>query len=165
MLFIAVSCERQVIPEKIDSVAVRSLTEHTVHAEAYELPKGVFRGALWPTNEKNNTFELWLIRNGRELFFDIPPPDDFGFYEDDETNNWNISQSTMTDYQVRFNAERRDKKIAIYIELPIKNTDYGFKVIKGSKDKEMIIFMTITESIIDKGIFGFIMIENGIKSK
>ena len=52
---------------------------------------------------------------------------------------------------------KRDNK-SIRLELPVKKREYSFAVLRNSAGKEMLVFMDISEGVVDEGLFGYAML-------
>lgn len=153
-----ISCDKNSVPILSQDVKARAVTNHIIFTRSYEIPQGIFRGTLWPTKDRS-TFQVWIIESGKELFFDITPPSEFANYEKEVTKNWEIKKTDLRDDTVIYLAERKDRKKAIKVELPVKKRTYSFSVLKNDEGKEMLIFMDISEDVIDKGLFGYVIIK------
>jgi len=146
-------------PISSDAAQVKALGNHRVSFKSYEIPEGVFRGALWPS-PNNVNFQIWLVDKNKEKFYDIPAPSGFDRYEKETTEDWNFELLKTTEAKQIYVAKRNDDSKAIQLELPLKKRQYSFKVLKNAQGNELIVFMDISETVSDKGFFGYVVIKN-----
>lgn len=146
-------------PISSNTARVKAMGNQNVSFMAYEIPEGVFRGALWPS-PNNVNFQLWIINGDKEKFYNVPAPSGFSQYEKETTEDWDFKLLKATEAKKVFVAQKEDSNKAIQIELPLKKRQYSFRVLKNSQGDELVIFMDISESIRDEGLFGYAVIRN-----
>ncbi len=145
-------------PTPNKAVYAKALSNHIVKVRSYEIPMSIFRGVLWPSGNRKN-FQIWIIDGQKELFFEIPVPVNFVNYHKEVTKNWRFT--VRDDFETRVClAEKKDGSRSIQMELPVKKRSYKISVLDNSLGEEMVIFMDISETVVDKGLFGFVVIKN-----
>ncbi|MCP4351215.1 MAG: hypothetical protein GY795_37600 [Desulfobacterales bacterium] len=159
IFLLLISCSEITAPVRSQEVKAIAVSDHTLFVQSYELPKGIFRGVLWPT-EDAQWFEIWIIKNRKEIFFNIPPPSGFANYKNEVTKDWEINLSKVVGNKVVYFARRKDGKKIIEVELPVKKRKYTFSVLKNAVEEEILIFMDISEDIADKGLFGYVTVKD-----
>lgn len=137
---------------------VQVISNNSVSIMSYEIPKGIFRGILWPDSENKN-FVIWIVNSNRESFFNISAPREF-IDNNDITDAWTIRKSTTSkNNRIIYLADRKDGSKSLQIDLPIKKREYSFSVLSNALGDELLIFMDISEKIVDKGLFGYVIIK------
>lgn len=159
IILLIIGCNNMKSPISSDVAQVKALGNYNVIFQSYEIPDGVFRGALWPSLDNVN-FQIWLIDGDKENFYDIPAPSGFTKYEKETTEDWNFELLESTNAKQIYVANKKDNSKTIKIELPLKKRKYSFNVLKNLQGDELIIFMDISETVRDKGLFGYAMIKN-----
>jgi len=146
------------MPVISNEVSAEVLTQHAAVIRAYEIPEGKFRGAVQPVN-KRGYFHIWNIENNREIFYDIPSPRGFPGTETEKivTDEWNIRLQDIG-YRITYQATRKDGAVSLQFKLPPKKRQYTIYVLRNNKYQELIVFGDLSEFIVDKGIFGYIMV-------
>jgi hypothetical protein len=157
VLIALVGCAKLDKPAPSQVAQAQALSNHSVLAASYEIPEGVFRGVLWPSSEKQG-FTIWIIQAGKETYFEIRAPSGFARYEKETTADWNINIVETTDSTKKYGVRRKDGSKSIQLELPLKKRDYSFSVLNNSSGDEILIFMDISETTVDQGLFGFVTI-------
>jgi hypothetical protein len=137
----------------------QALSNHSIQIVSYEIPKGIFRGALWPSEGKN-FFEIWIIDDGKEKIFDLEAPPEFMNYKKAALSEWEFQLIEISDSSKKYLVRRNDGSKSLHLELPIKKRDYSFTVLNNSSGNEILIFMDISERIVDSGLFGYVTIED-----
>ena len=158
ILMVLISCDKIRTPIPLHTVKVNALSDHRVDTKSYEIPKAIFRGVLWPTIDRQD-FTIWIIDRGKEFFLHVPPPPGFATYNKEVTENWQISQSNLSEDKVLYSVQRKDSTKAVKIELPICKREYSFAVLNNDDGEEMVVFMNISEDVVDKGLFGYVKIK------
>ena len=160
-LFIAlliIGCNNMKGPISSDAARVKAPIDYNLSIQSYEIPEGVFRGVLWPSQDNIN-IQIWLIDGSKEIFYDIPAPSGFNKYEKETTEDWNFKfLDSIEDKQI-YAASKKDNSKTVQIELPLKKRRYSFNALKNLKGDEMIVFMDISETVRDIGLFGYAVIE------
>ena len=105
-------------------------------------------------------FQIWLIDGDKEIFYDIPAPTGFNQYEKETTEDWNFKLLNATEAKQIYVASKEDSSKSIRLELPLKKRPYSFNVLKNLQGDELIVFMDISETVRDKGLFGYAVIKN-----
>ena len=139
------------MPVIYNEVSAEALTQHAVMIRAYEIPEGKFRGAIQPL-DKRGYFEIWNIENKREVFYEIPSPRVFPGTEKIVTDEWNIRLQNIG-RRLMYQATRKDGVVSLKFKLPPKKRQYTIYVLRNNKHQELIVFVDLSEFIIDKGIF------------
>jgi hypothetical protein len=145
----------QPAPSQLASATV--LSNHSIEVVSYEIPKGILRGALWPQKDKK-FFEIWTIDDNQEKFFELKAPPEFVNYEREVTDRWQFDIIEKSDFYKKYLAHKKDGSKSLHVELPNKKRDYSFAVLKNSGGDEILIFMDISEKIVDAGLFGYVTI-------
>ena len=154
---ILISCGNHEQPSTSQLASATVLTNHSIEVISYEIPKGIFRGALWPQKDKR-FFEIWIIDDGQEKFFKLKSPLEFVNYEREVTANWEFKIIEKSDSSKKYLARKKDGSKSLHVELPSKKRDYSFSVLNNSSGDEIVIFMDISEKIVDTGLFGYVKI-------
>ena len=147
----------QPLPSQLVSATV--LSNHSIEVVSFEIPKGILRGALWPQEDKR-FFEIWTIDDSQEKFFELKAPPEFVNYEREVTDRWKFDLIERSDTHKKYLAHQKNGSKSLHVELPIKKRDYSFSVLKNSSGDEILIFMDISEKIVDTGLFGFVVISD-----
>lgn len=153
-------CEKIKKPVVSQVVSAKALSKNVIGIKSYEVPKGIFRGTLWPSETRRN-FQIWIIDGKKDYYFDIPAPKEFGKNVKEVTKKWIFEVKNNLDNKITYLASRKDGSKSIQIELPLKKRKYNFSVLNNSSGEEILIFMDISENIIDTGLFGYIVIKKG----
>lgn len=159
IVLLIIGCNNMKAPISSEVARAWSQTNHNVSIKSYEIPEGVFRGALWPSPNKGN-FQIWLIDGGKEIFYDITAPSGFNEYEKETTEDWNFKLLDSTADKQTFVASKKDNSKSVKIELPLKKRKYSLNALKNMQGDELIIFMDISETVRDKGLFGYAIIKS-----
>lgn len=154
LLFSACNALDKPVPSQAAEV---TLSSHVVSINSYEIPKGIFRGVLWP-NKDNHDFQVWVINGSKEIFFKVPAPSELVTEIKEVTNDWIIKKIGVTKDKIAYSAVRNDDTKSLQFELPVKKSDYSFTVLSNSSGGEVILFMNTAENIVDNGLFGYIVI-------
>jgi hypothetical protein len=154
---ILTSCGSLEQPSHSQLASATALSNHSIEVISYEIPKGIFRGALWPQKDKK-FFEIWVIDNSQEKFFELKSPPEFVNYEREVTANWEFKVIEKSDSSKKYLVRKKDGSKSLHMELPIKKRDYSFSVLNSSSGDEIVIFMDISEKIVDTGLFGYVTI-------
>ncbi len=155
--FLFLTCARNERPILAHVAHAKSSHGQVVTTESYELPSGIFRGVLWPDVENHN-FQIWIIANGREEFFNIPAPAGFDYSLREVTKEWEFKACDISKDRIVYLANKKDTEKSIELDLPLKNRNYSFFVLANSLGKELVIFADISENITDQGLFGYAVI-------
>ncbi|GEM_PF-5150016 len=152
-------CKGVNTPTPSNAVEVKSLSAHKAAVSSFIIPRGVFRGVLWPSKADNN-FQIWIIKHNEEIFFKIPAPVGFASdYNREDTERWNINLSTLANCKTTVMATKTDGSKSVEIILPTKKRQYSFAIFRNSSDEEIVVFMDISEHVVDTGLFGYIMLK------
>jgi hypothetical protein len=154
-----ISCGNNVQLAPSNLVSATALSNHYVEVVSYEIPKGLFRGALWPQKDRK-FFVIWNIDDGRETFFELKPPPEFVNYEKEVTADWEFKIIEKSRSSLKYSLRKKDGSKQLHLLLPIKKRDYSFYALDNSSGDEILIFMDISEKIIDSGLFGYVTITN-----
>jgi hypothetical protein len=144
------------MPVISNEVSAEALTQHAAVIRAYEIPEGKLRGAVQPL-DKCGYFYIWNIENNREVFYEIPSPRGFPGTEKIVTDEWNIRLQDIG-HKVTYQATRKDGAVSLRFKLPPKKRQYTIYVLRNNKYQELIVFGDLSEFIVDKGVFGYIMV-------
>ena len=112
---------------------------------------------MWPHKDRK-FFVIWIIDDGREKFFELKPPPEFVNYEREVTDIWQFKIIEKSDSSKKYLVHKKDGSKSLHLELPIKKRDYSFSVLNNSSGDEIIIFMDISDKIVDTGMFGYVTI-------
>lgn len=153
-VLLIIGCTEMIGPEATDLARASSETIQNLSVQSYRIPKGIFRGVLWPSPNKP-FFQIWLIKGSKDVYYDIPAPEKFEEYEMEVTTEWVFQLFKSNDHEKIYMARKKDNSKEVRITLPEKNREYTFNVLKNSHDDEIIIFMDISEAVIDIGLFGY----------
>jgi hypothetical protein len=157
LILILFGCEKANAPISVNIESAKALTNHIIAISSYRIPNGIFRGVLWPSKENPN-FKVWLIEKGKEVYFDIGTPSEFTTYERGSSEEWKITLTESSNAFKTYSAHKIDGSKSLQFVLPKKRREYSFSVLMNSEGNEILIFMDISEDIVDKGLFGFIEI-------
>lgn len=144
------------LEKPIPSKMVKILSHNTMAFKEYEIPRSIFRGVLWPS-EENGNFQIWTIKGQKENYYNISAPNDFAI-NTEVTDQWDVGGVKDTGKTKIFRITKKDKSKSIELEVPIKKRNYNFAVLENEAKENLILFMDISESIMDKGLFGYILI-------
>lgn len=157
-IILLVGCGGPGKPTLSHMLNVEALSAHDFYVKCYQIPKGVFRGVLWPT-DRADYFKLWVIRKTNEAFYEVSAPSGFIFDKKSVSDQWLIKCTDRTDNITTYTAARKDGSALFRFQLPTKKTEYSFTVFRNNSSEEMLIFMDIHETNIDIGTFGYIIIK------
>lgn len=147
-------------PVPSQNAHVQALSDHLVIIRTYEIPRGIFRGVLWPDSKEKN-FLIWIIDKQKESYFQISAPTEFIDHIYDKTADWDVKVVNTQDNSITYIATKKNKTKSVQLELPRKKRPYVFYVLRNAAGTEMLIFMDISETVIDKtGLFGYVIIKN-----
>lgn len=142
-------------------------TGQTFTYQVYRIPKGSFRGVKWEFRD-DRAFELWYIdKKGTDFEIYIPVSDKFLEYDEHEiTEEWEFDIKEDTQYGlINYEMSHPQKKITLKFRLPYKEGKYyNFAVLTNNNNKYLIMFMDLSNRIIDKdakGIFGYVIVNRG----
>jgi hypothetical protein len=76
-------------PALYENISVLPLTKNIEMIRAYDVPVGIFRGAVQPLNG-NSIFVIWNIEGKREHWYHVNSPNGFCGTEKIVTNNWDV---------------------------------------------------------------------------
>ena len=153
-------------------VQVDVLTDHVVDIKSYELPKGSFRGALW-FPKSPQSFEIRIVSGNKfigrkESFYHIPAPapsefstkniDGIDGWIVDVTDDWIIEESILPENRMTYLLKRKDGSKAFQLYMPLRKQHYSFSVLKNDHGDEIVLFMDLSEYVVGKGIFGYVII-------
>ena len=155
VLFNSCGNHEQLSTSQLASATV--LSNHSIEVVSYEIPKGIFRGALWPQKDKK-FFEIWIIDDGQEKFYELKSPPEFVNYEREVTDSWQFKIIEKSDNSIKYFVHKKDGSKSLHLELPNKKRNYSFAVLKNSSGGAILIFMDISEKIVDTGLFGYVTI-------
>lgn len=139
-----------------DAKHVRVISTNKVVFRGFDIPKGIFKGVLWPS-ENNDDFQIWTIEGDEEKFYNVHVLENFTSNKE-VTRQWNVKEINGSNNTRRYTIQRKDKAKSVELELPVKKRDYSFAVLQNDLSDELILFMDISENIEDKGLFGYILI-------
>jgi hypothetical protein len=163
ILMLLPACGRPTQPIPSQAAQGKALSNNTIVVSSYELPKGVSRGFLYPS-DTNPNFQIWITNRlwEEELFLDIPAPPGFQDYKETtaNTDEWDFNVTKEGEDRIICFANRKDKSKSIQIELPSKKRNYAFEVLRNSLGEELLVFMDVSETVVDKGLFGYALIGN-----
>jgi hypothetical protein len=158
IVIFCLACGDENKPVPSQDAHAQALSNHIVSISSYEIPRGIFRGVLWPDSKENN-FIIWIIDKQKELYFQIPAPSEFIDYQD-RTADWDIKLIDSQKNKITYVANKKSKMKSIQLELPRKKRAYVFYVLKNATGDEMLVFMDTSETVIDKkGLFGYVIIK------
>jgi len=124
------------------------------NVQSYNVPKGEFRGVLWPSADVPE-LTIWVIKNKQESFFKVNAPQEISGWEKETTELWQIVQIEKSNNSKRYSAKKSDAMVPIIFQLPLTKRPYNFAVLADEKGNESILFMDIAEQIVAPGIFGY----------
>jgi len=117
-------------PAPSQLASATALSNHSIEVVSYEIPKGIFRGAQWPQKDKK-FFEIWIIDDGREKFFELKSPPEFVNYEREVTDSWQFKIIEKSDSYIKYLVNKKDRSKSLHVELPNKKRDYSFAVLNN----------------------------------
>lgn len=156
---ILTGCGIHEYPASSEHAKAQALSNHSIQIVSYDIPEGIFRGALWPSEGKN-FFEIWIIDDGEEKFFNLEAPPEFMNYKKTALSEWEFKLIEISDSSKKYLVRKNDGSKSLHLELPIKKRDYSFTVLNDSSGNEILIFMDISERIVDSGLFGYVTIKD-----
>lgn len=154
---ILTSCGNHEQPSHSQLASATVLSNHSIEVISYEIPNGIFRGALWPQKDKK-FFVVWIIDDGKEKYFELKSPPEFVNYEREVTANWDFKIIEKSGSSKKYLARKKNGRKSLHLELPVKKRGYSFSVLNNSSGDEILIFMDISEIIVDTGLFGYVTI-------
>jgi hypothetical protein len=154
---ILISCGNHEQSALSEHAKAQALSNHSIEVVSYEIPKAIFRGVLWP-NKGKKFFTIWIIDDDQEKFFELKSPPEFVNYEKEVTGNWEFRVIEKSDISKNYLVRKKDGSKSLHMELPIKKREYSFSVLNNSSGHEIVIFMDISEQIVDTGLFGYVII-------
>jgi len=155
-------------PVLSEVVQVEALTNHVVDIKSYKLPKGYFRGVFWPSASPQ--FEMWIVSGNKfigykELSYYIQAPYDFIDETTVVTDDWIIEESILPKNKMSYLVKKMDGNKAIRLSMPFKKQHFSFAISENEHGDEIVLFMSITEYVVDNGIFGYVVIKsNGVST-
>lgn len=152
------SCSEVDKPLPSQRAHAQALSGRIVTVKSYEIPKGIFRGVLWPESKEKN-FIIWIIRDQKEIYFQVSAPSNFSDFSEDVTSAWDVQEITIQDNYVKYSVVKKNKTKSMNLDLPLNKRKYLFSVLKNITGEEMVVFMDISETISDRGFFGFVIVE------
>lgn len=157
-------CDRNKLDKPLPSgdVRARVISGQAVDVKAFEIPKGVFEGVELPAYSKNK-MNFQITVRGRETSY-VPAPREFSDAKE-STNEWSMPEFETTQKRKLYLAVRSDKSKAVLLDLPLKKRRYYICILKNGIGDEMIVFMDIMDKIVDKGLFGYVMIRTAEEKK
>jgi hypothetical protein len=160
--FIMVACSLNNEPMRVYKGNVMSQHSDQSNLITYQIPRGKFRGILWPTPDNPN-FRIW-VTNHEEHYYPIPAPHGFVF-EKTVTEDWEIKIIGQQEKEILYSLERKNKPCSMQIKLPIKKRGYDFYVLKGNGGNEVIVFGDIAgEPVFDwNGLFGYLPVRSSVE--
>lgn len=159
LLLIFSGCGSTPTPSPSDRANVQIFSEHRMMIQTYEIPESIFRGVIWPS-PSNQGFTLWLITGSTEHFVTIPTPSEVIEWQEDVTDTWTIHPLQETRERTVYAVASGDKIISAHIDLPNSTKGFTFSVLTNASHDHILVFMDISESVIDTGIFGYIVISH-----
>lgn len=160
IILILAACSKLSAPVPSQIVRAKAISNHAVTIRSYEIPDGIFRGVLWPSKTEKN-FQVWIIKSDKEIFFNIPAPPEFTDDNKEITEEWKIKMTDASNNkQITYIAEKNDGTKSLQIDLPFKKRKYTFSVLSNALGNEMLLFMDISENVVDKGLFGYVILED-----
>ena len=143
-------------------VQVEVLTDHIIDVRSYELPKGSFRGVLWPSKNRK-TFNIRIVSGNKfigynELFYNIQAPLEFSDKTINVTDDWIIEESVLPENRMIYLVRRKDEGKVFRLYMPPRKQHYSFSVLKNDNGDEIVLFMDLSEYVYDNGIFGYVVI-------
>lgn len=150
-----VSCVKSQLSVDMELVKIEKTTNAEILVFAYKLPKGIFRGALWPTLE-NNHFRIWYNSGKNDKFIKIPSPGNFLEFKLETNKKWTIKCENENNICTISNYRNTEKVLLKFSE------NFGpitFSIMRNEFNEDLIIFMNNSEEIIDVGIFGYLIMK------
>lgn len=159
LMIIGIGCNNSSsIPMPNDEAHVLIESNHKIFIKSYTIPKGIFRGVLWPKS-KQAFFQIWITIGNNDVFYDISVPDEVIPYNKDITGKWSFTPQKKHTIQ-QFLAKKKNSSKRVQLILPKRKVPFVFRVLENGNGDEMIIFMNIAEKIIHEGLFGYILIKS-----
>lgn len=145
-------------------VQIEALTNNIVDVWSYKLPKGSFRGVLWPSKHRE-TFNIRIVSGNKfigykELFYNIQAPLEFVGKTSDVTDNWIIEENILPKNRMSYLVKRNDESKALRLYMPSRKQHYSFSILENDYGDEIVLFMDISEYVVGNGIFGYVLINN-----
>jgi len=145
-------------------VQVELLTNNIIDSRSYKLPKGSFRGVLWPSiNRKYYNIRIVSgnkIIGYKELFYNIQAPPEFIDKVADVTDDWTIEESVLPKNKMSYLVKRKDGSKALQLYVPLRKQHYSFSILKNDNGDEIVLFMDLSEYVVSNGIFGYVLLYN-----
>jgi len=151
------ACSRLDKPVSSQAAKVKQ-SRHVVSINSYEIPKGIFRGVLWP-NKDNKDFQVWLLDGSKEIFLKITAPSELMVETRDATKDWIIKKLGTTKDIITYSAIKNDGTKSVQFELPVRKTSYSFNILSNASGEEVLLFMNVAENVVDRGFFGYIVMK------
>ena len=144
-------------------VQAEALTNHVVDIRSYKLPKGYFRGVFW--SSESPQFEIWIILGNKfigkkTLYYNLLVPPEFIDNLANVTDDWIIEESVLPKNRMTYLIKRKDENKVIRLNMPFRKQHFSFAISKNDNGDEIVLFMDISEYVIGKGIFGYVIIKN-----
>lgn len=144
-------------PVQLSEPRATAISGHIISDISYRVPRGIFRGVLWPAaNERY--FRLWVIRNHSEIYYKVKPPVEMSGNEVETTDKWSIAERGGRAGIVVYSLANVDMSKVLRIELPSGVVGYSFAVLRASERLDVIIYLTMTDSVVGSGLFGYVCI-------
>ncbi len=168
LLFLLLSACGLYKPIPDESGRVKALSDGIISVKSYRIPVGVFRGVLWPGRDDPN-FGIWIVTRGHgEPNFQIPTPEEFASITEainpKSDPDWNVQEIKGSEGKVLYTIESKRNNKSVRLELPVKKREYSFAILRNSAGKEMLVFMDISQYVVDEGLFGYAIL-SGQESK
>jgi hypothetical protein len=136
---------------------VKVLSNHKIQLAAYRIPTGTFRTVLWPS-EDAVYFDI-TVGGEKERIFQIPVSENL-IYDKETNGQWEgFTIIRIKGNRVTYRADNENKHISLEIELPIKKRHYDLCSYQTTSGREVVLFMDLSEFVIDEGLFGYILID------
>lgn len=155
--FLISGCSYNKMPHPSNEGYVRESNHCVAHITSYEIPKGIFRGVLWPS-KSSTKFQVWTIIDNTDIYYDFPVPNAFSDKIWDVSTEWEISQKVEAGKIVYF-IKRKSGMESLKIVLPTMKDKYVFSVLRNQKSQEIIVYMNISENTVDKGFWGYVILD------
>ena len=145
-------------------VQVEVLAGQVSDIRSYKLPKGNFRGVLWSSlRDSAKTFEIWIVSGNefigrKELYYYIQVPTDFVDKTTNVTDDWIIEESILPKNRMSYLVKRKDGNKALLLTMPLRKQHYSFSILKNDYGDEIILFMDLSDYVVDNGTFGYVII-------
>jgi hypothetical protein len=131
----------------------------------FDVPRGEFRGVLWPSRS-NPHFSLWVIRSTgfgpfegtEETYVKSLAPGEPADWKERYEHPWllRLVSGTPTRYLLSETGSNR----ALELELPPSDVPLIFSIV-ASGDRQFLVFLNPEELKIKKGLFGFVQLVGG----